>query len=114
MSEKKFLPERLISVREHLGITSAEAARKTGIKKEMMWKYENGISAPAEPTLRIISLYLGTSAAYLCGETDDPGPDMLVVKVGNDPDKAQFVWLYDQLSGYQKKLIIAVMKELST
>ena len=112
MSENKFIPERLTAVREHLGITSAEAARLAGIKKEMMWKYENGVSAPAEPTLRIISLYLGTSAAYLCGETDDPKADVLLVEVGNDPAREVFLKHYDRLSDYQRELINQLMKEM--
>ena len=112
MSEKKFIPERLTAVREHLGITSAEAARLTGIKKEMMWKYENGVSAPAEPTLRLISLYLGTSPDFLCGRTDDPKADRMVIEVHDDPKKEAFLKNYDHLSPYQKELINALMQEM--
>ena len=112
MSENKFIPERLTAVREQLGITSAEAARLTGIKKEMMWKYENGVSAPAEPTLRLISLYLGTSPYFLYGRTDDPKADRMVIEVRDDPHKEAFLKNYDRLSTYQKELINALMQEM--
>ena len=78
---KKLLPDRLKQIREALGITSAEAARRTGADKSTYAKYESGTAFPSAPMLRIMAMHLGTSVAYLTGEADDSAPDVLPVAV---------------------------------
>ena len=105
---KKLLPDRLKTIREALGITSAEAARRTGADKSTYAKYESGAAFPSAPMLRVMALYLGTSVAYLTWETDDPAPDVLPVAV--DSDNVDFVSDFTDLGEEERRAIREIIR----
>ena len=111
--EKGFIPERLIDIRTKLGLSAAETARRTGLTSTMIYKYETGIVEPTGSTLRVLALYLGTSTAYLCGDTDNPEPEEVIVNVCGDMDFAAFLHDYGDLTNRQRKLINEIVREFS-
>ena len=80
-----FIPERLTSVRKELGINMAEAARRLNLSKMGYLRYEHGDRTPSFQTIEFLARRLGTSAAYLCGETDDPGPEFILISKSESP-----------------------------
>ena len=50
-----FVPERLILIREKLGISKAEAARRVGLSKMGYGRYESGERIPSVQTIEVRS-----------------------------------------------------------
>ena len=84
-SSNTLVPERLKSAREKLNLTKAEAARKIGLTAASYVRYEAGDRSPSPQVLQSIAEKLGTSVAFLSGETDDISPDMITVFKNDDP-----------------------------
>ena len=84
-SSNTLVPERLKSDREKLNLTKAEAARKIGLTAASYVRYEAGDRSPSPQVLQSIAEKLGTSVAFLSGETDDISPDMITVFKNDDP-----------------------------
>ena len=80
-----FMPERLTFVRSNLGINMTEAARKLNLSKMGYLRYEHGDRTPSLQTIEYLARHLGTSAAYLCGETDDPDPEFIMISKSESP-----------------------------
>ena len=78
--EMKFA-ERLKKLREDLGISQRELARRAGISSAMISLYEAGKKSPTIDVLMKLAVVLEVSADYLLGLTDDPSP-----KSGKMPD----------------------------
>ena len=92
MNNKECLiPERLKKIREQLGITRLEAAKRCDLTQSGYVRYENGERSPALPIIEHIAIGLNTSVKYLIGLTDDTLPDVLVIKKSNDPILFQIV-----------------------
>ena len=85
MSEN-IISQRLISAREHVGITKAEAARRLNLSSIGYCRYEYGDRTPSKQTLEVIAQCFGTSVAYLTGETDEFAPDKIVVDKNTNPE----------------------------
>ena len=49
-------------------------------------RYENGDRSPSFQTISFMAGVLGTSVAYLTGETDDPAPDAITIRAEEEPD----------------------------
>lgn len=79
------IPERLISVREKLQLTKAEASRRIGLTAVSYVRYESGERTPSSQVLLSIAEKLGTSVAYLSGETDDISPDVISINKTDNP-----------------------------
>ena len=90
MSEK-FLPERLIKVREALGISKAEASRLLNLSKMGYGRYENGQRIPSPQTIEYMAQRMGTTYEYLTGTTDDPNPDYLIIDQNLEPELYSFI-----------------------
>ena len=60
-----FIPERLISLRQSLGINKAEAARRLNISAMGYGRYESGEREPSYQTVAFIAQTLGSSIEYL-------------------------------------------------
>ena len=84
-SSNTLIPERLKSARERLNLSKAEAARKIGLTAASYLRYEAGDRCPSSPVLKTIAEKLGTSAAFLCGETNDVSPDVISISKNNEP-----------------------------
>ena len=55
-----FVPERLILIREKLGISKAEAARRVGLSKMGYGRYESGERIPSVQTIEVMAQKLNT------------------------------------------------------
>lgn len=79
------IPERLKSVREHLNLSKAEAARRIGLTAASYVRYEAGDRSPSLQVLISIAEKLETSVAYLSGKTNDISPDVVSIHKNNEP-----------------------------
>lgn len=79
------IPERLKSVREHLNLSKAEAARRIGLTAASYVRYEAGDRSPSPQVLNSIAEKLNTSVAYLSGNTDDISSDIISIYKANNP-----------------------------
>ena len=86
-----FSIERLISVRESLGINKSEAARRLNLTAMGYGRYESGARTPSYQTLCYMAQIFGTSYEYLCEETDDPSPKEIVISAKKEPELFAFV-----------------------
>lgn len=87
----KFQPEKLISIREQLGITKAEAARRLNMSAMGYGRYEKGEREPSFQTVSFIAQQLGTSVEYLYGETDDVAPSSVTISAETDPELFELI-----------------------
>ena len=108
----KLVPERLKEIRERCGLSIAEAARRTGIERSIFWRYEHGDIVPTDPAVFVMALHLRTSKAYLCGETDDPAPDLALINVREAEDEEKLVTGYRKLTDEQKDLMHLLIRQL--
>ena len=83
---RTLISDRLITIRESLGINKAEAARRTGLTKMGYGRYESGQRSPSPQMIEFIALCLGTTSAYLTGESDDPAPDYIIISSVSEPE----------------------------
>lgn len=79
------IPERLKAAREQLNLSKAEAARRIGLTAASYVRYEAGDRSPSPQVIISIAEKLGTSIAYLTGETDDISPDVVSIYKNSDP-----------------------------
>lgn len=75
----EFQPERLISVREQLGISKAEAARRLNMSAMGYGRYEKGEREPSFQTVSFIAQQLGTSVEYLYGQAETADPSSVTI-----------------------------------
>lgn len=112
MGKIVLVPERLRAVREQLGISSAEAARKTGIDKSIYWRYEQGVISASDTAIRILAMYLGTSVSYLTGETDDMTPDVIPVSYSTYRRLQAYADKFVGLKTEQQDLLLGIIDEM--
>ena len=75
----KFKAERIIQIREQLGMNKAEAARKLNMSAMGYGRYENGQREPSFQTVCFIATTFNTTSDYLYGLTDDPSPSTITI-----------------------------------
>ena len=85
------IPERLKSARDCLNLSKAEAARRIGLTAASYVRYEAGDRNPSPQVILSIAEKLGTSVAFLSGETDDISPDMISISKADDPILFEFI-----------------------
>ena len=78
-----FQPERLIELRESLGISKAEAARRLNMSAMGYGRYENGSREPSFQTVSFIASTFDTTTDYLYGKNTNPESDILVISKDN-------------------------------
>ena len=81
-----FKPERLISLRQSLGINKAEAARRLNISAMGYGRYESGEREPSYQTVSFIAQTFNSSVDYLYGKTDDKNATILTISAKDEPD----------------------------
>ena len=106
-----FVPERLISLRQTLGISKAEAARRANTTAMSYGRYESGERVPSYQTVSYLAQALGSSTGYLYGESDGPAPTSVTVVESEEPELFLLVRaarsdrrMLEQLVAYAKKL----------
>jgi len=65
--EKYQLPEKIKALREQLGLTQAELARRLGLTRASVNGWEMGLVVPSTSMLVELSKLFGVSADYLLG-----------------------------------------------
>lgn len=86
-----FLPERLRLIREQLGITKAEAARRLNMSAMGYGRYESGDREPSFQTVSFIAQQMGTSVEYLYGETETADPSSITVSAEQNPELFELI-----------------------
>lgn len=64
--------EKLKECRERKGMTQQEVAEKSGYSRNSIINWEKGLRTPDANVLKTLAQVLGTTVAYLMGETDEP------------------------------------------
>ena len=111
---KDLIPERLIKVREHLGITKAEASRRMNLSQIGYCRYEYGERVPSPQMTEVIAQTLQTSVAYLTGESEDMAPDTLVINQTENPELFQLAALCKSNKSDLSSRLLAYAAELLT
>lgn len=81
-----FIPERLTSAREELGINKAEAARRLNMSAMGYGRYEKGDRIPSFQTISYIAQKFNTSVEYLCGESVEPTAASITITSNDNPE----------------------------
>ena len=86
--------DRIRKFREENGLSQVELAKRAGVSKQTMYKYENGIvtNIPSDK-IEIFSKIFGVSPAVLMGWD------------GEDSEESDFIF-----SNFEKKLVLAYRK----
>ncbi|RLI78370.1 hypothetical protein DRP07_11155 [Archaeoglobales archaeon] len=74
MTAMRVFAERLKKIRESRNLSQRAIALGTGLSPAQISRYESGERTPTEEAIRRIAQFLGVSADYLLGLTDDPAP----------------------------------------
>ncbi|MBR6404351.1 MAG: helix-turn-helix transcriptional regulator [Eubacterium sp.] len=85
--------DRLIECRIKKGITKMEAAKRMNLSQPAYLRYENGDRVPSIQTLTIIADVLNTSIEYLTDKTNDPSPNLIILKKDDNPALFDFLEL---------------------
>lgn len=86
-----FSPERLIRIRESLGLNKAETAALLHMPPMTYGRYENGKRTPSYQMICYMAQVLRTSYAYLCEESEDSSPSGLLVSRDEAPQLYELV-----------------------
>lgn len=81
-----FVPERLISLRESMGINKAEAARRLNMSAMGYGRYENGDREPSFQTVSFIAQTFNSSTDYLYGLSKSKEPISVTVSSVDEPE----------------------------
>jgi transcriptional regulator with XRE-family HTH domain len=100
-----FMPERLISVRESLGINKAEAARRLNLSAMGYGRYEKGEREPSYQMVSYIAQTFHTSIDYLYGFSDEMNTRSLIVSEQDEPDLFLLVELTRQNGNLLPRLL---------
>lgn len=82
----RFIPERLVSLRNSLGINKAEAARRLNMSAMGYGRYESGEREPSYQTVSFIAQTFHCSTDYLYGLSDSMEPSVITVSASEEPD----------------------------
>lgn len=74
-----FRPDRLIQIRENLGINKAEAARRLNISAMAYGRYEKGEREPSLQTVSYIAQKFGCNTDFLYGLSEETNADYLII-----------------------------------
>ena len=88
MEIKAKIGARIVEIRNRLGLSQSELARRVNALRSTVYGWEVGKSKPEDQAMIDVARVLGTSISYLYGETDDPrpAPDW---RNGSGPSNAQ-------------------------
>lgn len=98
--------QRLI---DSMGISQAELARRVGMSQSALNSLARG-DTRSSPRLHVIARELGTTAAYLSGETDNPEaelPDLVL-----DHQERQLIEYFSQLGEPERSSFINIMRSV--
>jgi transcriptional regulator with XRE-family HTH domain len=100
-----FLPDRLITVRESLGINKAEAARMLNISAMGYGRYEKGEREPSYQMVNYIAQTFHTSIDFLYGYSDEMSVRTTIISEKEEPELFLLVELARQDKKYLPRLL---------
>jgi len=100
-----FVPERLVSLRQSLGINKAEAARRLNMSAMGYGRYENGDREPSYQTVSFIAQTFHSSVDYLYGISDNKDATILTISKNEDPELFVLVQSAKNDSGLLERLL---------
>ena len=103
--------KRLINCREKLGITKQEAARRMQMSQPAYLRYESGERTPSIHVIHVMADVLATSVAYLTGQTDNPNPDIYLIKLDTDPELFQLIEKYKNSDIEMKNRLLSYLRK---
>ena len=68
----KIIAKRLKEARNRKGLTQEEVARRLGVTRSVIARYESGLNDPSTEKLTMLAEMYGVSVDYLLGRTNDP------------------------------------------
>ena len=102
----KFCNERLIQIRESLGINKAEAARRLSMSAMGYGRYESGEREPSFQTVSFIADTFCTSTDFLYGETEDASCNTITISVDKNPEMFQHFKAINNNNDLAKRLLV--------
>ena len=81
-----FVPERLISLRESIGINKAEAARRLNMSAMGYGRYENGEREPSFQTVSFIAQTFHSTTDYLYRISDSKDSTSITISSKDEPE----------------------------
>lgn len=81
----KFRNDRLVSIRNKIGINKAEAARRLNMSAMGYGRYEKGEREPSYQTVCFIAEVFGTTPDYLYGKSEIDSRDSITVSSATNP-----------------------------
>jgi len=82
----RFKKERLIELRNNLGLNKAQAAKLINVSAMAYGRYESGEREPSYQTIVCMAQAFDTSIEYLYGETNDSVSTTLFISKDTSPD----------------------------
>ena len=79
------MKERLVSLRQDLGLTQSEAASIIGVSQPAYQRYESGVRTPSIQVAKEIAKAFNVSVDYLTGQSNKKHPDCIVVSNNESP-----------------------------
>lgn len=109
--------DRIANIAEKKGISQAFICKQLGVQRNWVATAKRQQSNVSDERIVIIADILGTTTAYLKGETDDPSPDNKkspseVDELLQQPDITELLALYRSLPEKEQKRALSVLKAL--
>ncbi len=77
--------EHLISLRQEMGLTQAEAAELIGVSQPAYQRYEAGVRTPSIQVVKEMAKSFNVSVQYITGESNSRTPDFITIDKKQDP-----------------------------
>ena len=103
---------RLREKRKILRLTKKAVAEKVGISAQAYAYLETGERSASYPVALLVALALGTSVGYLTGETDNPAPDKVMLRIEEADDIEAIIAGYRRLPPDSKRLVRDMIEKL--
>jgi transcriptional regulator with XRE-family HTH domain len=100
-----FHPDRLIKIRENMGISKAEASRKLNMSAMGYGRYENGDRTPSYQTVCFIAQKFNTTPDYLYGLIENNEPTQISISFSDEPDLYELVCICRKKQDYANRLL---------
>ncbi len=100
-----FRPERLMLVREQLGINKAEAARRLNMSAMGYGRYENGQREPSFQTVSFIASTFNTTPEFLYGMVEDPSASIITISSIDQPELFSLVKSLQEDKSLERRLL---------
>jgi len=109
-----FIPERLVSLRNSLGINKAEAARRLNMSAMGYGRYENGTREPSYQTVSFIAQTFHCSTDYLYGLSDSMESPTITVSASDNPELFALIETIQSSDNDLLKRLVAYTEHMNT